>query len=71
MVPRAEGRDYSAAGKVVSLQVRESWMAYPPVRADTTPGGLTHTAFAVRPARHPRRTDAHEGADQVLAHHAP
>ena len=35
------------------------------------PSSLTYTAFSVRPAGHPRGADTHEGANQILAHHAP
>ncbi len=31
---------------------------------------LTHAPLSVGPARHPRRTDAHEGADLVFAGHS-
>lgn len=40
-------------------------------QAATVLYSLTHTAFSVRPAGHPRRADTHEGANQILAHHAP
>lgn len=29
-----------------------------------------HTAFSIRPSGHPGRADAHEGANQILTHHA-
>ena len=31
---------------------------------------LTNTALSVRTSGHPGGADAHEGADQILAHHA-